>query len=346
MTRKCSAAVLAAALFCAIPAPGGADSRRPGERPVPGFSLKIFGGPGCLSTGGGDLETLRTSTAALFESVKNISAFSPTFNWPGLALASEFGAELIIPLCDHLGIGLGSGYITGGKSRGRYSYVYSIAQFLQGTGYSVDNRANYAQDFAFHAVPVRINLYVFQPLGRLSIYGYGGAGYYFGSIHHTYSMDAALQTKNLSTYAPQSEHDTDLKTRIDERVHGGAIGFQAGLGIEVGITRRISLGLEAFGRIANLKNWEGDGSVSTETRNRDFVQGVGWYSDQTQSDAFRTAGKWRYVNDYDPSSTLAFFSDNLLVEKSVKQPSVYEKTRDPAIDLSGIGARLSLRYRF
>lgn len=166
------------------------------------MSLRFMGGLGFPPGGGGDLETLRTDTQALFQSLTEITGFKSSFDWKSLPAAPEMGAELILSLGPHLGLGLGSGYIFGSRSRGAFSYSFSTAQFLQGSGYSQDDHAAYAQDFKFRAVPVRASIHISNEFGGFTVYGYGGAELVFASIDHVYSLVAALQDKGLSSYPP------------------------------------------------------------------------------------------------------------------------------------------------
>jgi len=315
------------------------------ETRFPRLSLKLTGGLGFLTGGGGDLETLRTDTQAIFRSLTRITGFESSFDWKSLPASPEMGAELILSLGPHLGLGLGSGYIFGSRSRGAFSYSYSIAQFLQGSGYSEDDQAIYSQDFKFRAVPVRANIYVSNEFGGFTVYGFGGPELYFASIDHVYSLTAALQDKGLSSYAPHTEHDVDSTFTARETVTSRALGFRAGLGFEVRVAGPLSIGMEVFGRILRLSNWNGDGTIDSQTRVRDWMDGFGWYNDTTTTDSLSPSGQWLYTFDFDPSLRYLFTLENLLLENQKTQYSTYFKSRDAVIDLGGVGVLLSVRYR-
>lgn len=316
------------------------------ETRYPRLSLKVTGGLGFLAGGGGDLETLRTDTQAIFRSLTRISGFASSFDWKSLPASPEMGAELILSLGPHIGLGLGSGYIFGSRSQGAFSYSYKIAQFLQGSGYSQDDHADYTQDFKFKAVPVRANLYISDEFGAFTVYGYGGAELVFASIDHVYSLTAALQDKGLSTYAPHTEHDVDSTLTARETVISRALGARAGLGFEVRVAGPLSIGLEVFGRILRLKDWSGDGTIDSQRRVRDWMDGLGWYNDTPTTESFSPSGKWLYTFDFDPSLRYLYTLENLLLESQKPPSSTYFKSREAVIDLGGVGVLLSVRTRF
>jgi|GEM_PF-2855385 len=311
----------------------------------PRLSLKLTAGLGFLNGGGGDLETLRTDTQALWSSLPQIRGFESSFDWKGLPATPEMGAEIILNLSPRFALGLGSGYIFGSRSRGAFSYRYSIAQFLQGSGYSEDDQATYIQDYKYKAVPIRANIYVSEEFGRFTIFGFGGLELVFASIDHDYSMTAALQDKGLSAYAPHTERDVDLIVTTRETVKSHALGFRAGLGCEIRIAGPLSLGMEVFGRILRLNGWNGNGTLDSRTRVRDWVDGVGWTNDTTTAATLSPSGKWLYTFDFDPSIRYLFTMENLTLENPNTPYTTYFKSRDAVVDLSGIGVLLSIRYR-
>ena len=292
----------------AIARAAGAETR------FPRLGLKITGGFGFLSGGGGDIETLRTDTEAVFRSLAGMTGFKTSFDWKGFAASPEMGAELILNLSPHLGLSVGSGYIFGSKTRGTYSYSYGIAQFLQGSGYSQTDHADYAQEFSFKAVPIRANLYVSSSFEKLGVYAFAGPELVFATIDHLSSVTAALQDKGLSTYSPHTERDVDSTLTARETVTSRALGCRAGLGLEVRVAGPVSLGLEVFGRILRLKGWTGDGTVEGQTRLREWMEGTGWYNDKTTAESLSPAGKWLYAFDYDPSLRNLHTLEKLTVE--------------------------------
>jgi hypothetical protein len=316
------------------------------ETKYPRLSLKLTGGFGFPAGGGGDLETLRTDTRAIFQSLAPADRFTSSFDWKRLPAAPETGAELILSLNPHLGLGLGSGYIFGSRSQGAFSYSYSVAQYLQGSAYSQDDHAAYTQDFKFRAVPIHADIYLFNEFGAFTVYAYGGAELCFASLDHIYSMTATLQDKGLSTYSPHTEHDVDLTLTARETAKSRALGGRAGLGLEVRLAGPLSLGIEVNGRILRLNDWTGEGTIDGQTRVRDWMDGLGWYNDQTTAASFASSGKWLYTFDFDPSLRYLYTLENLLVESPKPPSSTYFKSRDATIDLGGIGALLSIRYRF
>jgi len=316
------------------------------ETRFPRLSLKLTGGVGFLSGGGGDLETLRTDTQAIFQSLAPIDRFTSSFDWKRLPTAPEMGAELILSLNAHFGLGLGSGYIFGSRSQGAFSYGYSVAQYLQGSAYSQDDHAAYTQDFKFRAVPIHADIYLFNEFGGFTVYAYGGAELCFASLDHIYSVTAALQDKGLSTYAPHTEHDVDMTLTARETAKSRALGGRAGLGFEVKLAGPLSLGIEVNGRILRLNDWTGEGTIDGQTRVRDWMDGLGWYNDKTTAESFSPSGKWLYTFDFDPSLRYLYTLENLLLESQKPPSSTYFKSREAVIDLGGVGAVLSLRYRF
>jgi hypothetical protein len=316
------------------------------ETGYPRLSLKLMGGFTSLAGRGGDLETLRLDTQAIFQSLPRIARFSSSFDWTGLPAAPEMGVDLILHLGPHIGLSLGSGYIFGSRSVGTYSYSFSTAQYLQGSGYSQDDHADYEQDFSFRAVPIRAGVYVSADFGSFSVYGSGGAELCFVSIDHVYAVAAALQDKGLSSYSPHTEHDVDSTLTSRETVTSRGLGFRAGLGCEVKVAGPLSVGVEVFGRTLRLKDWTGEGSIDGRTRVRDWMDGLGWYNDSTSTESIVSSGKWLYTFDFEPSLRYLYTLENMVPESPKAPSSTYFRARDAAIDLGGVGVQLSLRYGF
>ena len=227
---------------------------------LPRFSLKIAGGLGALPGRGGDLDLLRLHLQGLYAMWDaETYYYATTFDWEPMTRLAEWPVELVMLLKPRLGIGLGSGLITA-SNRGSYTWDYDRAAFLYGSGYADDNHVETRRDFKIRIIPACLNLYLFQPIGALTIYSYGGIGMYWGKMTHSSTIDYELKSETRSLYStPPSYRKREEygSIAIEENLRKGSLGFQGGVGGDLTLFRLFSLGLEISGRHLVFAGWHG-----------------------------------------------------------------------------------------
>jgi hypothetical protein len=329
---------------------GNGTAAGPGQTPgasPPRFSLKIGGGASLLPGRGGDLNNLRLHLEDLYAVWEAETYYATSFDWKPMTYVYELPVELVILLKPRLGLGIGSGILIA-ASQGSYTWDYSRAAFLYGSGYADDNLVETTRDFKIRVIPAYLNLYLFQPLGALTVYSYGGLGYYWGKMTHSSTIDYELKRETRVLYAvppiyTKSEEYGNLA--IEENLHKGSLGFQGGVGVELALFRRLALGLEIFGRHLVFEGWQGSSTTDSTALIKRWDQDHGWYPDTTETGTLTREGTLWYSRIDDPlldKETDAFYVE----DAGASDSALLGPKREARIDLSSIGIRLTLRIHF
>jgi len=155
-----------------------------------------------------------------------------------LGLGIDFQGEIILRLSGRIGLGLGVGYSRVQK-KGQMVTMSSSFNTVQVT---MNNQGS--------IIPLLINGYYFLPFSsrvRLSLAA--GIGYYLADWTYTRGL--------VQVVGGARGADTD-----HYEVRSRKLGYQAGIGLEWDIFRRLSLVLEGFGRYARLEDFSGDWSYT------------------------------------------------------------------------------------
>ena len=319
----------------------------PGQAPgfsPPRFSLKLGGGAGFLPGRGGDLNNLRLHLEDLYAVWDAETYYATSFDWKPMTYVYELPVELVILLKPQLGIGLGSGIMTA-ANQGSYTWDYNRAAFLYGSGYADDNLVETTRDFKIRVIPAYLNLYLFQPLGPLTVYSYGGLGYYWGKMTHSSTIDYELKSETRVLYAVPpiyTKREEYGNLAIEENLHKGSLGFQGGVGVELALFRRLALGLEIFGRHLVFEGWQGSSTTDSTALIKRWDQDHGWYPDTTETGSLTREGTLWYSRIDD--SLLDKEIDAFYVEDAgASDSTLLGPKREARIDLSSIGIRLTLR---
>jgi len=336
MSRRSWALILAASL--AVLSVGTGAAADPEETPTTGpprFSLKLGGGFGFLMGRGGDLDLLRSHME--YEYTSRSPAVKAEFDWDPLSWGYNVPVELIIRLKPYLGIGLGTGIFT---SAVQASYTKDYQYTWTGSNWSStdDNHYETARDFKIRLIPARINLYLFCPLGVLTVYSYGGLGYYWGKLTHSASFSTELkhEYRDSSGYSSKDE-DYDERT-IEESARRGGLGFQGGLGAEFRLMKNLSLGLEVFGHHFNNLGWQGSSTTDYTTTSKNWTSREGWRPDDIKSGSLEDKGTLWYQHDGSANHEI-YVGDE-------RNPPIFRAKREARIDLSAVGIHLTLRIHF
>jgi len=301
----------------------------------PQFSLKIGGGFGFLPGRGGDIDLLRSHME--YEYTSRSPSVTAEFDWDRLSCAYDFPVELIIRLNPYLGIGLGTGIFT---SAVQASYTKDYQYTLTGSDWSSTyvNHYETARDFKIRLIPARINLYLFYPLGALTVYSYGGLGYYWGKLTHSLNSNTELkyEYRGSGGYSSKDE-DYDDRT-IEESARRGGLGFQGGLGAEFTLMRNVALGVEVFGHHFNYLLWQGSSITDYTTTSKHWTSREGSSPDDIKSGSLEYEGTLWYQHDGSANHDI-YVGDE-------RNPPLFNAKREARIDLGAIGIRLTLRIHF
>lgn len=336
MSHRGWALILVASL--AILSAGTRAAAGPEDTPntgPPRFSLKIGGGFGFLPNKGGDLDLLRNHME--YEYTSRSPSVTAEFDWDRLSCAYDFPVELIIRLNPYLGVGLGTEIFA---SAVQASYTKDYQYTLTGSDWSSTyvNHYETARDFKIRLIPVCINLYLFCPLGSLTVYSYGGLGYYWGKLTHSLNSNTELkyEYRGSGGYSSKDE-DYDDRT-IEESARKGGLGFQSGVGAELTLMRNVSLGVEVFGRHFNNLGWQGSSTIDYTTTSKYWNSREGWRPDDTASGVQEDTGTLWYQHDGSSNHDI-YVGDE-------RNPPLFNAKREARIDLSAVGIRLTLRIHF
>ena len=109
-----------------------------------GLRVKLSGGLGFLSDGGGDLETTRVETQAWLSA--HPSPWTGTMTWEGLSSVPDWKAEAILTFGRHFGLGLGLGR-TALVSRGDLSADFHYYE-MEWSAIQIDNSNSFSQRYS------------------------------------------------------------------------------------------------------------------------------------------------------------------------------------------------------
>lgn len=211
------------------------------------LSLKLTGGWTYVAAG--DLNKAFRSENDLF----GLYAFSHSGWFPAFHGGSNFGAELLYRVNEHLGLGLGIGYF-------RKPSEFEVA-------FDYGNPTNQAFALSAAAIPITLNLHYSVRVGRsLNMFFTGGTGYYLTKFNFGFDMDWGAKDQYGFGYSYKSG--------------SGGLGFQGGIGLEYQIDGRLSLSVEVLGRLAKISDFKGDWTraiTSQGTTTRDQGRNADFY---------------------------------------------------------------------
>ena len=305
------------------------------------MSIRLSGGAGLALDGGGDLELHRQGMVNFYTDINQLPNYVGHTSWKKMSLFPEGQIELLFPLTSSLSIGLGGGYMLA-KSKGSYGFTYNEADVLSDGSYQIDQTTNYTRDYTLSAIPVTLTLYLALPAGRFNIYGYAGAGYYFGKLSHAYTANSEA---SLSVFAALDEkYEISDNTTGSEDAKKGGFGFHGGLGVEIKLGSRLALGLEVYGRYLNISGWTGSFNETRTTGYRAFRTDLGWYDDEKSTDKYNDTGSLKYYETYD--SELEKYYAEMFVYNGDPSGEGVRNARDAKINFNAAGVKVSLRIFF
>ena len=311
------------------------------------FSIKFSGGAGYALNGGGDLEQARLGRVNYYTDLGGEDYYTAILNWKKMSFIPSFGIDLIFYLNPNIGVGLGSGYIMA-SSKGDYGYTYKETGSPWWGSYIWDGKFSNVRDYKINAIPIVFNLYYKMPMGQMNFYAYAGVGYYIGKLTQDYTSDESLNYQDSSplSYILDEKYEYTYKGNGTEEAKKNAFGFNGGFGLEYNLGSNIALGLEVFGRFVNFSSLDGSYSEEWTERERDWLEGYGWYYDKTTTGDDKGSGKLWYYESYD-SDFGKQYGQMYVWEKKPSESSVWvAKEKEAAINLNAFGIILSFRIFF
>lgn len=226
--------LFAAFVFLSIPTLAQADVK---------ISFKLQGGWTYVS--GGDVNR---GNKALFDWER---ALWPTTQggYRPVRHGLEFGGDIILEVNPRIGVGIGCGYIKASRR--------PLMEFADP---ETDISGGLSGQPELSAIPVRLSLILRFPLtAKIDLTTRTGGSYYFQTRYNDEIRENSFSGLGQIHGFYQFAH----------RVEPGsaALGLDAGLGIEYRLSRRISLCVDATGRLAKFHGWEGSSTIYDEFLN-------------------------------------------------------------------------------
>jgi hypothetical protein len=283
------------------------------------ITLRLYGGLSYLDAG-----DVNPGTQAFFDWGKTYFAPPPGGSIEGdysaIHWGYEFGGDLIFELIPKVGIGIGVGYLQMSRETPPTPYtkpyvMMSIDDPLTGdsTEFTVGTKIS--------TIPIRASLFLSLPIGKkLDITANTGVSYYLQAEYHA---DWLVGVLNSIWTGP----DSRLSTTAEKKTAG--FGLQGGVGIEYKFTRTTGLFVEAQGRYAKFRGFEG---TSTSVPN-EFNGGV--------LPSFSETGKLYYE-----SVPTIPGSPRWILVQSAPPAGPGGTPREAAVDFSGVSFLAGIKIHF
>jgi hypothetical protein len=332
ITIGCSAPVA----FC------GADQSQASSGKKVSLSLKLSAGAGYLLNGMGDLNTYRLGREAWAGRLDQEPGYSSALDWGRPSFVPDLSADIIVHIGSRFGFGFGTGFIQG-QSNGVHSVTYSGQgnNWWSGEPYEETGRTADNYTFELTAVPIKFDLYFFQPLkssGTLLLFAYAGVGYYFGKVKKSTDRHDESET-DYSSYIYADESDSHL----GEEAKDETFGFHGGLGLEFKISRAISLCSEVFARYVDFNDWRGDLDYSYRSSSK-VGDGTTWWDEQSSEETVSWKGSMWTYKIYD--GYYNFTDTNMFILPEKPQDSDFQEVRKTALNLNAFGIVFSVKFQF
>jgi hypothetical protein len=213
---------------------------RTGARLSP-LALRLYGG--FSQAKAGDLNEGLDGYFELFELYSALGAGTTTGGYNPLRSGYNFGADLILQISRHVGIGIGAGYM-------RFSKSSLLTWSHESEGIELSGTPTLS------AVPIRLGLFLTLPLGeRLNLTIDGGAAAYTA---------LKLDAQQRIDFSDGDWWEMSLNASRNEPFKN--LGFQGSVGFEFMVSRNTGFFVEALGRYARLENFE---TATAFNRDRD-----------------------------------------------------------------------------
>lgn len=309
-------------------------------------SFRISGTYGQLANGAGDVEEARKGWESYFFDLNQEQDFTTTFDWETPQATSDFRVELMFRITRNFAISVGSGYLFA-KNPGYYTIDFdSNEDYLSIYHLESQGHSEYSQKGILSAIPITLDAYIFLPIGKketFSIFAHVGAGYYFGKLDFDLDMDGTSNLTETTDGELTYERESTTKMQMIQKTDSSSLGYHAGLGLDIKLTRSLSIGAEAFGRHVLFHNWEGSQVTKWEYRNNSWSS---WNGDRewAESDTDSAFGYlWTYQSGCSDENS-GYTTMWVLDEKP--EGSCYHDIRKSSLNLNSYGVSISLKLSF
>lgn len=269
-----------------------------------GFSLKLMGGAGYI-TGGDYNDGVAGMNDYLAAAKDNVTGTFSTIHF-----GMNFGAEFVLDLNEHLGLGLGLGYLRFSRDRQEVGYdwdffmtTFHTTEFLQTT---------------VTAIPITLNFHYKLPMDGFKLDFFAGVGYTLAKMKTDFGYDSDFLGMSSDVV-------------FDSNSVGGKFGFQGGVGIEIPLGEKFSFIAGLTGRYTSLKDIQGDYAQSGTQLGLPYsASGKDAYF---YSANFVFAGKSLRILDWVPDS-------------NAPSGTAYSNARHATFGLTGVSAQAGIKVGF
>jgi len=274
------------------------------------FSIKISSGLSYLTVG--DINTFLESEnqrhidrAQYFNGLKKGELKKVRFGFD-----SEI--ELTFDITSRLRIGLGSGFIYGGRE--------------SSSGFEVEESESFYVDFTYapeidvSAIPLKLGVYYTFPFkSEMKLYINGGIGYYFARTY--------FYRKQKEVFIKDGSIIGDYRGIVDWDLSSKGIGFHGGVGFEYSFTKNFSLFTEVQGRYAQIKKLERDNIYESSEYYGPHYCGTMYYFEEKRD---------IFIDKYYSS---------LGISREKPDEPEYRNVREARLDLSGFCFKVGIKIR-
>jgi len=260
-------------------------------------SFRLSGTYGHLVDGAGDVEEARKGWESNCFDLNQQDRYTTTFDWKTPKRSNDFRAEIMFRITRNFAVSIGSGYIFV-KNQGSFAVDYDRTNNF-GDSYNSENHSSeiYSPKGTLSAVPITLDAYLFLPIGKketFTFFAHAGAGYYSGKLDFNLDVDGTSNSTETTAGELIYQRDSTQTLQMIQKTDSNSFGFHAGLGLDIKLTRTLSIGAEAYGRQVVFRNWEGSNVMNLETKSKSWSI---WYGDSEHeySDTDSTYGNlWTY----------------------------------------------------
>lgn len=313
-----------------------------------GVRLKFAAGLGLLFNGGGDLKNFGSASVD-FASQFGGDIFQTSISrWDNPSSFADWRAEVILTFGRYFGLGFGVGHVSV-SSRGDYALTFDYYASRY-TAFQIDWDWVFHHRFEVSMVPLQLNFYGFLPLGRLTLYAFAGPGFYLGSLTHDYENRSFYRHDEYfwPPEYPEFEHyarEVRSQESRAEKATCSRFGLQGGLGLELHLTPRLSIGLESFLRMVNFNDWQGSFSSNFAEAERLFNNSQGWRDGESSSGSTEGQG-YLWIYDKGPYTNYLSEQPEMFLLGSEPLGPDYANARKAAINFNAAGFLMTMSYRF
>jgi hypothetical protein len=325
-------------LLLAGRAAAGPGTAEKGKR----FALAVNGGMSFID--GGDLNLMIRQTNLAVANIEDPN-MTGTIAWKEFKGAPKIGAEIFYHISDRFALSLGFEVLkkktVGSIGLDRaFTEDYDYGDSAEHVDFQ--SLSTILPENALTAVPLTLSVTYFIPAGhRGRAFVKAGIGYYMARLKSSYAFDSQTDYRIEEYYLGSltdlyTEESTITSAYADtSKVNG--LGFQGGLGFEFDLSKTLALVCEGGIRVADLRNWTGNG-----TQTSDYWARAGWQSSglTEYSDSDRRDYKGELV--YAPDAGLE--NGSLVLVENLDWG--LEDARPAVIKLGGFTFRVGFLIRF